>query len=112
MRCAGADLRGPLDRPSTEIRHGQFPGVSPGRLRTVGEREANRFGGEEGGIVIDAHAHPTLVLADVIHAVGDGLAKLGVNEVVYLDFLRFALGSPLATGVLQRPERFFLLGIH
>src|SRR5450756_2806096 len=71
----------------------------------------NRFHGETGRIVVDAHAHPALVRGQVVDAIGNGLPEFGLQEVVDLDLLRPARRTPLASAVLERPDQLLLLRI-
>jgi hypothetical protein len=62
--------------------------------------------------VIDAHAHPTLVLAQIDHPGGNDFAQLQVREVVPVHLFGLALGRPLAPTVLERAYQFLLLRVH
>jgi hypothetical protein len=68
--------------------------------------------GELRRVVVDAHAEPTLVAAEVVHAVGDRLAQLGVHEVVGVHRERLTLGLPLAPAVLELAHQLLLLRVH
>jgi len=76
-------------------------GVPPGPHRVHRER---------GGLVVDAHRHPSGVGAQVVDAVGDRLARLA-DEVVDLDLLRVAGGSVVAAGVLVLADEFLFLAV-
>ena len=67
--------------------------------------------GELGGVVVDADADPTLVPAQVIDPLGDGLAQLLVREVLGADLLRLAPAMPLPPGIAEIPDQFLLLRI-
>ena len=66
---------------------------------------------EFGGVVIDADADATGVRADIVDAIGNGLAELLVNEVVHIDVDRDALRSIIAAGVLVFADQFLFLGV-
>ena len=63
-------------------------------------------------VVIDAHAHPALVLSEIKHPVGNDLPHLRIREVVHVDLLRLALGLPLAPAILVLTDEFLLLRVH
>jgi hypothetical protein len=48
----------------------------------------DRLGGKLGGIVVGPHAHPAMVLREVVDPVGDDLAQFGVGEIVDVRALR------------------------
>jgi hypothetical protein len=61
--------------------------------------------------MIDSDADPSLVVGDVVNAVGRGASKLGINEVVDADLLGRS-GWPIFTSaILEVADEFFLLGI-
>src|ERR1019366_8412186 len=62
---------------------------------------ADRLHRELRRVVIDTHAHPALILAQIIDAVGSDLAQLGC-----------ALRSPLASAVLELANQLLFLRIH
>src|SRR5208283_5277176 len=66
---------------------------------------------EFGGVVIYADADATGVRADVIDAVGNGLAEFLVDEVMHIDVDWSALRPIIAAGVLVFADQFFLLGV-
>ncbi len=84
----------------------------PGRVGVSGggglPPAADRGDGERGGVVVGADADPTGVGAQVVDAVGVGLAQGGVDEVVDLDLLRVPGRAPLGSGVLVLPDELFL----
>ena len=58
--------------------------------------------GELGGVGHVADADPSLVVADVVDAIRDGLGELTegtVGEVMYLDPLGLAFGAPFGAAV-------------
>ena len=62
--------------------------------------------------MIDAHAHPALILAHVEYAVGNRLAQFPIHEVVNLHQFRLSMGLPLTAAVLERPHQFLLFRVH
>ncbi len=72
----------------------------------------NGFGGKARGVVVDAHAYPAFVFAQIVHPVGNGLTQLWVQEVMDLHAFWFAFRLPLAPAVLERADRFLLLRVH
>ena len=61
--------------------------------------------------MVHADADPAQVGAHVVDPVRNGLAELGVDEVVDPHLWRLSLGMPLPSGVLEVADQFFLLGI-
>jgi hypothetical protein len=61
--------------------------------------------------MVHADADPTEVGADVVDAIGDGLAQLLIDEVIHANLRRMPRGMPLTTGMLAVSEEFLLLGI-
>src|SRR4249920_75654 len=61
----------------------------------------DRIDCEAGGVVVDADADPAGVLADVVNPVRHGAALAADEEVVDPHFLRLALRTPFAAGVLE-----------
>ena len=55
----------------------------------------HRCGGEVRRVVIDPHAHPALIGADIVDPVGNGLPQFRVEKVVDLDGLGLAAGFSL-----------------
>ena len=67
---------------------------------------------EDRGIVINADAHPALVLRHIINPIRDGLAELFVQKVVNLYLIRFALGAPLPPAILEIFDDLLLFRVH
>jgi len=61
--------------------------------------------------MVHAHADPPEVGADVVGAVGAGLAELLIDEVIPTDLGRMPRGVPLTASILAVAEEFLLLGI-
>ena len=61
--------------------------------------------------MVGADADPALVGGHVVDTVRDGLAQLGVEEVVDLDRDRVPDPGVLPAGVLERPDELLLLSI-
>src|SRR5712691_3316600 len=68
----------------------QFAPPSPDR----GHREG-------GGVVVHTHTHPAQVSTEIVDAIGDCLALLGIQEIMNLHFLRVTLRSPRSPGILE-----------
>ena len=78
----------------------------------AGPPAANAVHGELGGIVIDPHADPTLVVDQIVDAVRNSLAELGILEVVDPDFFGLSLGAPRSASILEIPDELLLLRVH
>ena len=61
---------------------------------------------------MNPHADPTLIVGEVVNAVGNGFAQVRILEIVNADFLGFALRLPLLAGVLESPQQFLLFRVH
>jgi hypothetical protein len=61
--------------------------------------------------MVHAHADPPEVGADVVDAVGDGLAEFLIDEVIHADLRRMPRGVPLTASILEIAEKVLLLGI-
>ncbi len=66
---------------------------------------------ELGGVVRDADRHARLIQADVVHAIRDRLAQLGIGEVMSIDLLRLALLPISLAWILVIPKDFLLLRV-
>ena len=64
-----------------------------------------------GGIRVHAPADPTAVGADVVDAVGEGLASLLIDEVIHADLRRRPRGGPLTASMLDVSTACLLLGL-
>lgn len=53
--------------------------------------------------MINAHAHPAFVATDIVDAVRNRFAEVGIDEVVDLYAFRMTFGVPLTTAVLEMP---------
>src|SRR6185312_13330604 len=73
---------------------------------------ADRVDGEGGGVVIRADADPPDIVGDVVDAVRDGAAQLGVDEVVDVDEFRRSVAPPLPAVVLEIAYQFLLFSIN
>ena len=67
----------------------------------------NGFSRELRRVVVDADAHPTLILRNVVDAIGDSLPQVLVHEIVDEHFLGFALGLPFPPVILNLPTISF-----
>jgi hypothetical protein len=68
--------------------------------------------GEGGGVVVGADTYPRFILANIVNPIGVDPTQLAVDEVVDPYLLGLSLGPKLTAAVLERPDQFFLLGIH
>ena len=73
---------------------------------------ADTIGRKRGRVVVDAHVDPTLVIQQVVHAVGNRLAQFLIQKVMNAHFLRIALRSPLVPAILEIPDQFLLFRVH
>src|SRR5712671_7075519 len=62
---------------------------------------ANSLRGKVSRVMIDADAHPAVVVRRIVDPVGDHLAQLLVLKVVYPHFLGLSFGLPFAAGILE-----------
>jgi hypothetical protein len=62
--------------------------------------------------VIDPHAHPALVPADIVNTAGDHLAEPLVSEVIHADLFGSPLRLPFLARILEIPDEFLLLRVH
>jgi hypothetical protein len=67
---------------------------------------------ELGGIVVNAHAHPTRIGGQIINAIGCHFAQGRIDKVMLPDFFRHTLRLPFLAGVLEVAHRLLLFGIH
>src|SRR5215475_10551879 len=72
---------------------------------------ADRFDGELRGVVVGPDADPAMVAGQIVHAVRDYLAQLGVDEVMNLHPLRLSFGSPFPPRILEVAHQLLLLRI-
>ena len=61
--------------------------------------------------MINAHAHPSDVVGDVVDAIGHRPPEFGNGEIVHANILGFALRPPFAPSVLEVADQFLLLGV-
>src|SRR6185312_14880874 len=90
----------------------EFAGAGEAAASHFGPPAADAVGGELRGIVVDADADPSLVVENVVDAVGNHLAQRLVLEVMHADLIRAALGAPLTPAVAEIPNQFLLFGVH
>ncbi len=65
-----------------------------------------------GRVVINAHAHPALIVRQVVNPVRDRLAQLFIFEVVTAYLRRLTGRAPLTSGVLEIAQILLLFAIH
>ena len=87
--------------PPTVGGNQQLPGTGKSVTAHLLPPSANAVDGELGGVVVDAHAHPALVVENIVDTVGNYFPKCLVDEVVNANFLGLATRMPLASGVLE-----------
>ena len=63
-------------------------------------------------VVINTNAHPTLVRADIVHAIRDGLTLFAVKKIMNAYLFRIAFRAPFPPAVLEIAYPFLLLGVH
>ena len=63
---------------------------------------------ERGSVMVHAHADPPEVGADIVDAVGDGLAKFPIDEVIHANLGRMPRGVPLTASILEVAEELLL----
>src|SRR5690606_28569894 len=98
--------------PARVRRHKDLSSIRVGALPHLAPPPAEAGDGELWRVVIRPNAHPPDVVGDVIDAVRDGFAKLGVDEVVNAHRVRCALRAPLAAPILEGPHQLLLLGVY
>ena len=79
----------------------QLPGSGKSATAHLLPPSADAVDGELGGVVVDPHAHPALVVENIVDTVGNRFPQCLVQEVVNTNLLGFATGMPLASGVLE-----------
>src|SRR5215471_21870133 len=72
----------------------------------------NTVNGKLSCIMIDSHAHPSLVPSYIVDAIGNYLAQLLVGEIMNQRFLRFSLWLPFLATVAIIPHQFLFLRIY
>src|SRR5579862_1562965 len=65
-----------------------------------------------GGVMIGAHADPSDIVRDVIHAVWNSAAQLRINKIMNFDQFGCAVWSPLAAVVLEIAHQFLLFRVN
>lgn len=60
----------------------------------------------------DAHAHPTLVLFNVVDPVWRDFAKERVYEIVTTDFFGVLFCTQLSASILEITDQLFLFRVH
>src|ERR1700704_3262868 len=72
----------------------------------------DRIDRKAGSIVVRADADPADIVRDVIDAVRNGAAKLGINEIMNIDQLGPVFWAPFATVILKITHHSFLFLIN
>ena len=81
------------------------------RMQSWLRKSAPSVDREFGGVVIDADADTTSIRADVVDAIGNGLAEFLVDEVMHIDVERATLLLIIAAGVLVFADLALFLGV-
>ena len=63
-------------------------------------------------VVVDPHANPSLVVKQIVHAVGSHLTERLDQEVVNTHLFRLTFGKPLLPDILEISDLFLLFRIH
>ncbi len=90
----------------------QFPGMRETAASHPFPPAANRVDGKLRRVMIDADAHPTLIVEDIVNAVRNGLAEKRVFEVMHADLFGLPVRTPIPTAILEIPDQFLLFRIH
>src|SRR4030081_3915976 len=72
----------------------------------------DRIDRKAGSIVVRADADPAEIVRDVIDAVRNGAAQLGINEIMNIDQLGPVFWAPFATVILEITHQFLLFRIN
>src|SRR5580704_300537 len=72
----------------------------------------DRIDRKAGGIMIGADADPSDIVGDVVNAVRNSAAQLGIDKIMNLDQLGRAFWAPLAAIVLEIAHQFLLFRIN
>jgi hypothetical protein len=67
---------------------------------------------EFGCVVVDADIHPARIGADVINAIGNGLAEFLVDEIMNLHLVGAALGPVVAAAILVGANQLLFLCVN
>ena len=62
--------------------------------------------------MIDSHTHPARVGTEVIDTLRNTFTKRFVRKILAAHLLRFALGMPFPTGILEIANHFLLFGVN
>jgi PKD repeat protein len=89
----------------------QFAGVPETSATHTCPPATDAVGGELRRVVVNADADPSLVIADVVDAIGDHLAQCLIHKVMHPDRLRLALGPPLPPVILEITDQFLLFRV-
>src|SRR5262245_28374361 len=72
----------------------------------------NGLGSETRRVMVDANAHPTLVVRNVVDTIGDGFTQILVLKVMNANLFRVSLETPFSTAVLELAHQFLLFRVH
>ena len=61
--------------------------------------------------MIGTDADPSDIVGDVIDAVGNGTAQLGIDEIMNVDQFRAVFGTPVPSVVLEIAHQFLLFRV-
>ena len=68
--------------------------------------------GKRSSVVVGAHAHPALIVGEVVNAVGVGSPEFWNDKVVHAHRLRMAFQMPLAAAVFEVSDEFLFLRVN
>jgi hypothetical protein len=67
--------------------------------------------GKLGSIVVDTDVDPALVRCEIIDAIRDGFAELGIDEVMDSNLFGLSFWSPLPASILEIAHQLLLPGV-
>ena len=73
---------------------------------------ADRIDGKAGGVMIGTDADPSDIVGDVVDAVGNGTAQLGIDEIMNVDEFGRSFSAPFPAIVLEIAHQFLLFRIN
>jgi len=89
----------------------QFAGPREPTLPHLDPPAPDAVCGELGGVVVDTHADPPLIVEEIINAIGNDLAKGWVEKIMSRSGTTTSRRSPLFAGISKIPNKFLFLGV-